>query len=744
MSEAALQASSGPWRRLRSWARSARLGRRLAIVLAAAALAAGIATHLAWTRAGPKGPDPDTMLILLNVDLALLLLLVAVVLRRLVAIWLERRRGQAGARLHARLVGLFSVVAITPTIVVAAFSAYFVNFGLESWFSDRVRTALGESVAVADAYYAEHRQAIRADALAMGLDIARNAILLQNDARRFSLFLEAQASLRDLTEAVVFTGDGTILARTGLAFSVILEPISIEVLRNAQTGEVILLESGGDDRVRALLRLDNFVDAYLIVGRFVDARVLSHVSRVHEATDQYMLLEGKRFGLQLVFASIYVVVALLLLFAAVWVGLDFATRLAGPIAGLVAAAERVRAGDLAARVSEQDGPDELGTLARAFNRMTHQLDSQRNELIAANRQIDARARFTESVLSGVSAGVIGLDAEGRIELPNRSALRLLDTSAGAAVGRPLAVAVPEMADLLAAARTAPDGWAEDQVEITRGRRTTTLIVRVSREEGSGGFVVTFDDMTALVSAQRTAAWADVARRIAHEIKNPLTPIQLAAERLKRKYLKQIAVEPDAFTLCTDTIVRQVADLRRMVDEFSTFARMPAPTFADEDVNELVIEAMALHEVANPAVAFERELPETSPIAHCDRRQIVQVLTNLLQNAIDAIEARIAPPGGILAPGRVVVRVVPSEGAVAIEVVDNGRGLPAGSRDRLTEPYVTTRAKGTGLGLAIVKRIVQDHGGVLTLEDASGGGTCVRIVLLAKRHEAAGESKAATG
>ncbi|MSP81630.1 MAG: PAS domain-containing sensor histidine kinase [Alphaproteobacteria bacterium] len=743
MTEATLRTGSGVRLRLRHWARATRLTRKLAVLLAGAALTAGIATHLAWTRAGPQGPDPDTVLILLNLDLILLLFLVAIVLRRLVALWIERRRGQAGARLHARLVGLFSIVAITPTIVVAVFSAYFLNFGLESWFSERVRTALTESVAVADAYYTEHRQAIRADALAMGRDISRNALTIGNDVVRFSLFLESQATLRDLTEAVVFSSDGRILARTGLAFSVILEPIKFDTLSSASSGEVILLESDTEDRVRALLRLDNFVDAYLIIGRFIDARVLTHVSQVHEATDQYMLLEGKRYGLQLVFALIYVVVALLLLFAAVWVGLNFAGQLAGPIVALVAAAERVRAGDLTARVVEPEGRDELGTLSRTFNRMTDQLDGQRRELMEATRQIDARRRFTESVLTGVSAGVIGLDRDGRIELPNRSALRLLDVAAVDAVGRALADVVPEMADLLATARWAPDGLAEDQIELTRGRRSMALIVRITREEGgldaAGGYVVTFDDITALVAAQRTAAWADVARRIAHEIKNPLTPIQLAAERLKRKYLKQIVDDPDAFILCTDTIVRQVGDLRRMVDEFSGFARMPAPTFADEPIHDVVIEALALQEVAHPAIAFVRELPDPAPVVSCDRRQIVQVLINLLQNAIDAIEGRAAPAD----PGRVIVRVLLAQSAVVIEVEDNGRGLPPGSRDRLLEPYVTARAKGTGLGLAIVNRIVQDHGGVLTLDDAEGGGACARVVLPLRRHEGIANDRKAT-
>jgi len=740
MSDAALSRGQAwlAWIRLRRWARQARVSRRLAYALAAAALACSIATYVIWTGAGPEGPNPDVVLVLLNIDLILLLSLGAVVLRRLVLLWIERRRGLAGAKLHARLVALFSVVAITPTIVVAVFSAMFFNFGLDAWFSERVSTALSESVAVADAYLEEHRQNIRADALAVGRSISQRAWGLTGDpsqvSERLSNLLEYEIRVRDLTEAVVFARDGSIIAQTALSFTASLEPISDDLLTQAYAedalNDVFLLSTDSEDRVRALLRLDNFLDAYLVVGRFVDSRVLAHVDQVHRASDAYVQIQGKRSGLQLTFALIYVVVALLLLLAAVWVGLTLATRLAKPISGLVEAAERVRAGDLTARVVDVESRDEIGMLGRAFNRMTDQLAAQRRELIEANRQIDARRRFTESVLSGVSAGVLGLDAEGRIELPNRSALRLLGMAADELVGRPLSDAVPPMAALLETAQAAPDGRAEGQVEVAVGRRTATFFVRLTREEGqpqSAGYVLTFDDMTALVAAQRTAAWADVARRIAHEIKNPLTPIQLSAERLKRKYLRQIEQEPEVFTACTDTIVRQVGDLRRMVDEFSAFARMPAPSFAEEDLGQVVEQAVVLQEVAHPAIRFERSLPVQPLRAVCDGRLLAQVLTNLLQNAVDAIEGREAPAGEAAPPGWIRARLSAEGGRAIIEITDNGRGLPTHHRDRLTEPYVTTRAKGTGLGLAIVKRIVEDHAGTLALEDAPEGGATVRVV-----------------
>ena len=382
------------------------------------------------------------------------------------------------------------------------------------------------------------------------------------------------------------------------------------------------------------------------------------------------------------------------------------------------------------RVDEGPADDEISSLSRAFNRMTGQLDSQRQELVETNEQLDARRRFTESVLSGVTAGVIGLDSRSRIELPNRSALTLLSARANELVGHELAEAVPEMASLMVEAMYRPARRAEAQVTIIRDGRTLNLLVRIAAERQAGeleGFVVTFDDITALVSAQRTAAWADVARRIAHEIKNPLTPIQLSAERIKRKYLKDITTEVDVFTSCIETIERQVGIIGRMIDEFSSFARMPAPVFRGEDANDLLRQALTLQEVAYPEIEFSVDAPDGPVALHCDGQQVIQVLTNLLQNAAESIEARVKPSGAALDGGRITVTIKTIDDHVEILIEDNGRGLPAELRDRLVEPYVTTRAKGTGLGLAIVKKIMEDHAGELTIENADQTGARIGLI-----------------
>ena len=712
------------------WAGQVRLARKFAIALTVAAIASGLATYGALTGSAPFDPDPTTILVLLTVDLVLLLLLGAVVARRIVQVWVERRRGSAGSRLHIRLVVMFSLVAVTPAIFVAVFSALFFNFGIESWFSDRVRTALKESEEVAESYLREHQQVIRADVLAMANDLNRSGPALLENPKRFSGFVATQAVVRSLTEAIVFDGSGRILARSRMSFVLEFDPVDARALARARNGEVVILTNEDDDRVRALVRLDRFVDTFLYVGRFVDSKVLGHMERTQGAVREYEQLEQRRSGLEITFAMIFVVVALLWLLAAVWVGLLLANQLARPISGLIAAAERVRAGNLTARVAEGPASDELGILSRAFNRMTSQLESQRREVVEAHRQIDTRRLFIEAVLSGVSAGVIGLDPDGRINYPNRSASQLLSTDLHGLIGTSLAEAVPEMAESLEAARRRPNRLVESQIELVRHGRSHTLLVRIAVERDEQevkGFVVTFDNITELLSAQRKATWADVARRLAHEIKNPLTPIQLSAERLRRKYLGEVGRDSATFNRCIDTIIRQVDDIGGMIDEFSAFARMPAPVLKPSDLTEIARRAVFLQQSANPGIEYVCEFPDHKVEFVCDGRQIGQALTNLLQNAADSIVARADAPGAEVPPGELWVSIAEGEDRVTITVEDNGAGLPKDLRKNLTDPYVTTRAQGTGLGLAIVKKIMEDHGGELVLEDREGGGA--RVILL---------------
>ncbi len=712
------------------WARKVGLARRMALLLTLAVVPSVAATFLAMTVSGPVGPDPRTVQSLLGLDVVLLLALGMVVALRILAVWRARRRGASGSKLHLRFIVLFGLVAVTPAILVSVGSTVFFRYGVESWFSDRVRTALQASLAVAKAYLEEHQQIIAGDALAMANDINREGIDLGHSPQRFSGFVSTQAAIRGLTEAIVFDmPDRNVLARSGLAFSIEtgLNHIPPWAIDKARLGEVAVLTTDDDDRVRALVRLQGFYgETYLYVGRFVDPKVIGHMEQTSSAVAEYERLEGRRAGLERAFSLIFAVVALLLLLAAIWVGLTMAMALANPIAKLIDAAEKVRSGDLTARVAE-DASDEIGSLARAFNRMTGQLDQQRRELIDANRELDERSRFTETVLAGVSAGVMGLDRRGWVYLPNRSACELLGLAVEQMVGRPLEEVVPELAEAFDDVRRRPDKLVQHEVRLAREGRGRTLLVRAAAEFLDGetiGYVVTFDDITELVSAQRKAAWSDVARRIAHEIKNPLTPIQLSAERLKRKYLKEIQSDPETYSKLIETIVRQVGDIGRMVDEFSSFARMPAPQMKNEDLAEVCRQALFLQRTGYPQVGFEAVIPDGEVPVLCDPRLIGQGLTNLLKNAVEAIAGR---DGDDLPRGHIVLSLLKEPGQVVVEVRDNGKGLPADNRDRLTEPYVTTRAKGTGLGLAIVKKIMEDHGGDLYLEDAPEGGARVGLI-----------------
>ncbi len=711
------------------WANKSRWVRGLALLLAIMVIPSVVATVFAMTTSGPVGPDPKVVQGLLILDVALLLALGAVVGMHLWGIWKARRRGASGSRLHLRFILLFSLVSVIPAIVVSVGSVVFFRYGVETWFSERVRSALYASLEVARAYLEEHQQIIGGDALAMANDINRAGPDLSRSSQRFSGFVATQAAIRGLSEAIVFEAPDTVLARSGMAFSIELgiNQIPFWAFEKARSGEVAVLTSDDDDRVRALVLLQGFLaETYLYVGRFVDPKVIGHMEQTSAVVAEHKKLEDSRVDLERAFSLIFAIITLLLLFAAIWVGLTMATSLARPIVHLIGAAERIRSGDLTARV-EEVAADEIGTLLRAFNRMANQLNQQRGELMSANRELDERNHFTETVLSGVSAGVIGLDRSGAIHLINPSACELLDLGFDGVSGKPLQDVAPELAGVIEELHRRPDRLNQHEIKLVRKGRQRTLLVRAVAErlaDETFGFVITFDDISELASAQRTAAWADVARRIAHEIKNPLTPIQLSAERLKRKYFKEIQSDPETYTKLVDTIVRQVGDIGRMVDEFSSFARMPAPHLKLEDLAEICRQSLFLQRTGYPDLTLEGHIPDAPMPLQCDAGQIGQVLTNLFKNAVEAIRGR---GENAMDPGRIVLTLSHTPDQYVVEVQDNGKGLPADSRDRLTEPYVTGRAKGTGLGLAIVKKIVEDHGGEIYLEDATGGGARIGLV-----------------
>jgi two-component system nitrogen regulation sensor histidine kinase NtrY len=694
------------------------LGRIATLFLATAAAGLGIGSFVMMSSGAPISLRPNLVTVLVISNVSVLLLLGAALAGRLTRVWVERRRGSAGSRMHVRLVLLFSVVAATPTILVGVFATGWFALGIQTWFNDRVRTALEEGLQASQGYLSEHRDAIRTDALGMKADLERAGPVFAAEPDAFGQMLANQTNVRGLDEAVIYDpATGSIVASAGLMAGLGLgqHQISAAAVEAAREGEVPILGNNASTEVRALVQLNSTPPLMLMVERAVDPHILDHMRHTEDAVTEYQRVDQNRSGLQVAFALIFGLVALLVLAAAVLIGLFIANQIVRPVGWLIEAAERVREGDLNVRVPEIEGGDELAGLSRAFNRMTGQLAAQRTELMNAYGQIDERRRFTESVLSGVSAGVIGLDSIGRIELPNRAAAELLGADIYAAIGRPLGEVAPGFGAILARVMAEPDKPLTEEVQVGAVRNRRSFLVRVGAEQSAGrteGYVVTFDDVTELQAAQRKAAWGDVARRIAHEIKNPLTPIQLSAERLKRRFGKEITSDPETFKQCADTIIRHVGDIGRMVDEFSAFARMPVPVIRSEDVGRVVREAMILQRSAHPEITWHTDIPERGPIAPCDRRLLGQALTNLLQNAADAVAMRPDPA----TPARIDVAVRTDDDTVRIAVTDTGLGLPLDDRDRLTEPYVTHKPKGTGLGLAIVKKIMEDHGGLVTLDD----------------------------
>ena len=681
-----------------------------------------VATFLAF---GPmaQGAQSTSLRLILLADFVYFLLLATLIGLRLMQMLAARRARSAGSRLHLRLTGVFAGIALVPTVLVALFAGLTVNIGLEGWFSDRVRQVVGTSLAAAEAYQEEHRSDLvqDAEALAAFLNLRRQAATFISDGDLRELLTAGQAGIqRGLREAYVIDGVGTIRARGERSYLFNYEEPTQSELAQAQQGETVLIEDWAIGEFRAIVQLDAFVDRYLYISRTVDGQLLSLLDDTRETVGLYQQLEATRGKVLFEFGLVYFGFALILIFAAVWVGLWFAERLSRPIGRLAQAAERVGAGDLDARVIESEADDEIATLGQAFNRMTRQLKGQRDELLASNRETEERRRLFDSVLSSVTSGVIGLDAEGRVDFLNRSAMRLLGLENQTDNGRSLTDAVPEFTELFQRLQQGLGEVAQEEIRVSRGGRLESLLVRMAVRRGDDGapegYVVAFEDVTELVSAQRMAAWGDVARRIAHEIKNPLTPIQLSAERLRRKFTPLAGDEVEALEQYTGVIIRQTNDLRRIVDEFSRFARMPEPDRRDHDLAQLMRDAVLLQEGALYGAKLNADIPAEEVIVELDATMISQAVTNLIKNAGEAVEGYIekGAPEDYAPEVRVSLSAGPEQ--VVIRIADNGIGLPH-DRSRLFEPYVTTRAKGTGLGLPIVKKIIEEHGGTLILTDA---------------------------
>ncbi len=711
---------------------------RIGLLLVIFAVVAGLVTYAILTGLTPIRPTPRIVTTLLWLNAGFVLLMAILIGWQVALLVRARRRRLEGAGLHIRIVTLLSLFAAVPAIIVAVFASVTLNRGLDAWFSERIQSIVNRAVDVAQTYIQEKTDLARIDLAGIASDLEKNAELFEKDRQKLVQHVALLAAVRGLAGVFVIDQKNRrldVMVRAG--DKIRFRPPPPAAFEVAEKGKALVMGPGpGDNIIRGLKRLDLPGERYLYIYRTVNQDVLKQLLKARQEQEEFAQLKSQRFGLQVTFALMYASVTFIFLLAAIWFGLWLADRLVEPVIGLIRAARQVSGGNFNVRLPVGQATGDIETLLRAFNQMTKQLKAQREELLDAYHKLDQRRRFTEAVLAGASAGVLGLDRNGTITLVNRSALKLLGMHRDELMGRKLSEVLPEYTGAFEKARNKRSGHAEDNVTRKVGEEARNFIVRITTERSGQdifGYVVTFDDITELLNAQRNAAWADIARRIAHEIKNPLTPIQLSAERLKRRYAKEITSRPDVFEQCTDTIIRQVGDIGRMVDEFSSFARMPSAHLEPNDLVQVVKEALLLQRVASDDISFEMRLPDEPLIFAFDRRLITQALTNLVKNARESIEARLEEEAEL--QGHIVVEVVTDNDRAEIRVIDNGRGLPKENRRRLTEPYMTTREKGTGLGLAIVKRIMEEHGGQIRLEDApKGRGAMVVLSLVMKTAE----------
>jgi len=707
---------------------------RLGAGLVVLAILLGVATFSILTGLTPITPEPDIIFYMLIVNAVVLSAMALLIGWQVWRLLTARHRKVPGAILHSRIVGQFSLFAAIPAVVIAFFATVTLNRGLDAWFSDRTSAIVETSVNISKAYHEEQVDLVRGDLSGIALNINQNKTAFEKNRQVFLSQLATLVSLRNLSGAFVIDQqkkkiEASISANRNLGF----RPPQDSEFEQAAKGKMVVVGPGSGNVIRGLIKLQQYDNHFLYIYRLVNPNVTSQLNKAGIERLKYDQMQSQRLGLQVTFAVMFTGVAFIFLLAAVWFGMWFADRLVEPIVALVKAARQVSQGELATKVKVGKGTGDIATLGLTFNQMTTQLESQRSELVFTNTELDERRRFSEAVMSGVSSGVIGIGPDGIITLANRSGLKLLKKNRRDLLGKSFKRVLPEMIPAFDQAEMKASGRAEDHITLHIDDHDKNFVVQVTTErtsEDEHGVVVTFDDISELVTAQRNSAWADIAQRIAHEIKNPLTPIQLAAERLKRKYGKEIVSSPEVFDKCTETIIRQVGDIRGMVDEFSSFARMPSAVLEKTDIVTVTKDALVLQKASYENVTFETDIVDDKIEIAIDRRLVTQAVTNLVKNAIEAIEARQETEK--LPPAKIIVKLRQTDSDVALSVTDNGKGLPKENRGRLTEPYMTTRAKGTGLGLAIVKRIMQDHHGNITLNDApdsfdNGRGAQINLV-----------------
>lgn len=670
------------------------------------------------------------LIIILLLDITVFLLLSILIARKIAATWINQKQSIPGSRLHVRFTVFFSSIVAIPAIIMTILTVLFVHYGLQDWFSQRVKTALNEAVSVANSYLEEHQTLVGRDAILMGQDLRENLPRLINNRQEFDKFLTLIANLRSLSEAIVFDEEHNVIAKTHLTFALEFEPVPASAVAQAKQGEPAILSSEYHDRVRALVQITTNPNLYLFVGRPVDAKVLLHQKKSQDVVSEYITLEGKRLGFEVTVILLFALVAFMLLLGAIWVGLILSDQISRPIISLIEAAEKIRKGKLDVLVKEGNRKDELGLLTRTFNRMVQDLKTHQQALIDVNQKLDDRRRFIESTMAGVSAGVLGLDQNRKLNFYNKKANDLLHVVLEKRYQKSISSLIPELDKMLDKATLTPKKIIEQKISISHPKYSASIfsihVIADQKEIGKLSYVVTLDDITDLIYAQKQAAWSDVARRVAHEVKNPLTPIQLAAERLKRKYGPQITDSPEVFNECIENISRQVGYLKSLISEFSSFAQLPIPILKKNNLVDLLKNALVLQKTVYTEIDFNIKYPEEEIIIDCDEKLLFQVFTNLVKNAVESIHQNIKNKK--IQTGKLQIKITTAFDKATVEFIDNGTGFDFKSNKNFFDPYITDKSEGTGLGLSIVKKIIEDHKGQITLQNNQNkNGADIKIV-----------------
>ena len=698
--------------------------RKTTLYLTALAVLSSIATYSAITS--PSSFNPYLIVLLSLLDFVLLLALVILLSRKLFSLWIKRREATQGSRLQTRILVMFSLVSSIPAILIAIFSTIFFQFVIDSWFDKKISIVLDESVVVAESYLHEHIEAIKVRAKAMALEVDNNVVRynLELNQGLFTEIITSLADLNALSEAVIFLNHRPVI-RSKFGASLSLEVFPEEYYKQALVGEVVVIENV-PNKIRAMVMLHSIPNSFLVVGKYIDDKVIEHVKKSQGAAYQYNGLKEKILKTQIRFIFLFLMVTLLLLLAAMYVGISFAGKIMSPIAELLYATKKVQQGDFAARVDEGPINDEIANLSRAFNLMTSRIAEQKDKLWFAYNEINKKRKFSEAVLAGVSTGIIVLSVDRKISLINDAAVSFLNVATTReAKNKFLKDVLSESEEYLDQIVHKSDKSISTEVQIRRGHKILTIFMKIVKEFNRGkvtGYIITFDDMTELAQAQRYAAWSDVARRIAHEVKNPLTPIHLGAERLRKKYKDQVS-DPETFEKYISTIIKHVSDISRIIEEFSRFARMPKTVLEEADLSKIVSEIVFSRKCVSTKIVYYTDI-EPGIRIYCDQTQINQIFINILKNAEESIELR-----GVSSKktGKIWVYVSQDEKNAIVSIRDNGVGFDEETLSKITEPYFTTRDQGTGLGLAIVKKIVDDHNGKLIMRNEEDKQAVVTVL-----------------